>query len=68
MTVTKTNNTISVPTIDNVIGNEKKNTTIKIEELIKKDDEITLEDLAPEGGRGWIIVLAMILIFVSIII
>ncbi|GAB1869162.1 Monocarboxylate transporter 9 [Camponotus japonicus] len=67
MTVTKTNNTISVPTIDNVIGNEKKNTTIKIEELIKKDDEITLEDLAPEGGRGWIIVLAMILIFITTI-
>ncbi|EFN67211.1 Monocarboxylate transporter 9 [Camponotus floridanus] len=65
MTVTKTNNTISVPTIDNVIGNKKKNTTIKIEELIKKDDEITLKDLAPDNGRGWIIVLAMIFIFMT---
>lgn len=67
MTVTKTNNTTSVH-IDNVIGNKKKNTTIKIEELINKDDEITLEDLAPDGGWGWIIAIAMILIFVSIII
>lgn len=65
MTVTKTNNTTSVP-IDNVIGNKKKST--KIEELINKDDEITLEDLAPDGGWGWIIAMAMILIFVSIII
>ncbi|XP_011258036.2 monocarboxylate transporter 9 isoform X1 [Camponotus floridanus] len=67
MTVTKTNNTISVPTIDNVIGNKKKNTPRKIDELIKKDDEITLKDLAPDNGRGWIIVLAMIFISMTTI-
>ncbi|KAL6440488.1 hypothetical protein ACFW04_003187 [Cataglyphis niger] len=50
-------------TIDNAIGNKKKSTTIKIEELMNKEDEITLEDLAPDGGWGWMIALAMILIF-----
>lgn len=68
MTVTKTNSTTtSAPTINNGTRNKKKSTTIKIEELINKEDEITLEDLAPDGGWGWMIALAMILIFVSII-
>lgn len=47
---------------------EKKNTTVKKSEWTDKDDEITLEDLAPDGGWGWMIALAMILIMVSIII
>ncbi|CAL1675699.1 unnamed protein product [Lasius platythorax] len=64
MTVTKTNSTTtSAPTINNGTRNKKKSTTIKIEELINKEDEITLEDLAPDGGWGWMIALAMILIF-----
>lgn len=68
MTVTKTNSTTtSTPTINNATKNKKKSTTIKIEELINKEDEITLEDLAPDGGWGWMIALAMILISVSII-
>lgn len=57
--------TINAPTINNAINNEKK--SAKIEELINEEAEITLEDLAPDGGWGWMIALAMILIFVSII-
>lgn len=69
MTVAKTISTMTnAPTIDNAIGNKKKSTAIKIEELMNKENEITLEDLAPDGGWGWMIALAMILIFVSIII
>ncbi|XP_050446345.1 monocarboxylate transporter 9 [Cataglyphis hispanica] len=64
ITVAKTISTMTnAPTIDNAIGNKKKSTTIKIEELMNKEDEITLEDLAPDGGWGWMIALAMILIF-----
>lgn len=47
---------------------EKKNADIRISELMDKEDEITLEDLAPDGGWGWMIALAMILIIVSIIV
>ncbi|XP_072753491.1 monocarboxylate transporter 9 [Anoplolepis gracilipes] len=65
MTVTKTN---SMPTnasaIDNTIKNKKKNRPIKIQELINKEDEITLEDLAPDGGWGWMIALAVTLIYI----
>ncbi|KAM0731975.1 Monocarboxylate transporter 9 [Formica fusca] len=60
MTVTKTNSTT---TSESTIGNKKKSTTIKKEELMNEEDEITLEDLAPDGGWGWMIALAMILIF-----
>lgn len=68
MTVTKTNSTpTSANTVNNATGNKrKKSTPIKIEELINKEDDITLEDLAPDGGWGWIIAFAMILTFVSI--
>ncbi|XP_070151478.1 monocarboxylate transporter 9 isoform X2 [Polyergus mexicanus] len=60
MTVTKTNSTTTcAPTI----GDKNKSTTMKKEELMNKEDEITLEDLAPDGGWGWMIALAMILIF-----
>lgn len=39
----------------------------KEEELINEEDEITLEDLAPDGGWGWMIALGMILTQVGII-
>ena len=69
MTMTKTRSTTtSASTNDKVIGNKKTSTIVKIKKLINEDDEITLEDLAPDGGWGWIIALAMIFIFVSIII
>lgn len=29
-------------------------------------EELTLEDLAPDGGWGWMIAIAMIIVFVSI--
>lgn len=69
MTVTEVNDTTTnVLITNNAVENEKKSATIKIEELINEEDKITLEDLAPDGGWGWIIALAMILIIVSIII
>lgn len=61
MTVTEVNGTTS----NNVVENKEK--SAKVEELISEVDEITLEDLAPDGGWGWMIALAMILIIVSII-
>ncbi|XP_077280979.1 uncharacterized protein LOC143907842 isoform X3 [Temnothorax americanus] len=63
MTVTEINGTtINAPNLNNAVKSEKKNATAKIEELINEEDEITLEDLAPDGGWGWMIALAMILI------
>lgn len=47
---------------------EKKSACIKVDEVTDEEDKITLEDLAPDGGWGWMIALAMILIIVSIII
>lgn len=58
--------TINTSTINNAAENEKK--SAKIEELMNEEVEITLEDLAPDGGWGWMIALAMILILVSIIV
>ncbi|XP_018302302.1 LOW QUALITY PROTEIN: monocarboxylate transporter 9 [Mycetomoellerius zeteki] len=59
--MTEVNSTIDTSTTNNAI--EKKNSiTGKVEELINEEDEITLEDLAPDGGWGWMIALAMILI------
>ncbi|KAG5307765.1 MOT9 protein, partial [Pseudoatta argentina] len=47
---------------------QKKNSiTGKVEDLINEEDEITLEDLAPDGGWGWMIALAMILIMFTTI-
>ncbi|XP_071631428.1 uncharacterized protein [Temnothorax longispinosus] len=63
MTVTKVNGTtINAPNINNAVESEKKNAIAKIEKLINEENEITLEDLAPDGGWGWMIALAMILI------
>ncbi|XP_018302168.1 uncharacterized protein [Mycetomoellerius zeteki] len=41
---------------------EKNSISEKEEEPINEEDKITLEDLAPDGGWGWMIALAMILI------
>jgi len=67
MTETEVNGSMTNVTINNTAKNEKKIATSKIEELINEEDKITLEDLAPDGGWGWIIALARILIMVSII-
>lgn len=50
---------------NNTVGNEKRSGIRKAEEGTNEEDEITLEDLAPDGGWGWMIALAMILILVS---
>jgi len=64
MTMTEVNSTtINATTSNNTTKNKIKITTSK--ELIK-EEEITLEDLAPDGGWGWMIALAMILIMVNI--
>lgn len=69
MTATEVNDiTINASPINNVVKNEKKSATAKLEKLIDEEDEITKEDLAPDGGWGWIIALAMILVIVSTII
>lgn len=68
MTVEKSNGTTTsapITTINYDVENKKKSTITKMESLINEEDEITPEDLAPEGGWGWMIALAMILIFVS---
>nr|XP_012228844.1 PREDICTED: monocarboxylate transporter 9 [Linepithema humile]XP_012228845.1 PREDICTED: monocarboxylate transporter 9 [Linepithema humile] len=70
MTVAKSNGTtISEPTteINNDVENKKRSTITRMEDLMNEEDEITPEDLAPEGGWGWMIALAMILIFISTI-
>lgn len=66
MTLVKSNNTTideSTEVTEKLM--KKKNAIVKINELIDEEDEITLEDLAPDGGWGWMIALAMILIIVS---
>jgi len=67
MTVAEVNDSTINVTINNTAENEKKIATAKIEELINEEDKIILEDLAPDGGWGWMIALARILIMVSII-
>ncbi|XP_011156587.2 monocarboxylate transporter 9 [Solenopsis invicta] len=62
MTVTEVNGTTNTSTIKNVDENKKKSAIVNVEELTNQEDEITLEDLAPDGGWGWMIALAMILI------
>ncbi|XP_018371004.1 PREDICTED: monocarboxylate transporter 9-like [Trachymyrmex cornetzi] len=64
MTMAEENGTID--TFTNA-AQKKNSITGKVEDLINKEDEITLEDLAPDGGWGWMIALAMILIMVTTI-
>lgn len=70
MTVAKNNGKTTMTTTTNIfIEDEKKlqnNALLSYKEEETEDDEITLEDLAPDGGWGWMVALAMILIFVSI--
>ncbi|EGI64337.1 Monocarboxylate transporter 9 [Acromyrmex echinatior] len=57
---------IDTSTTNNAV--QKKNSiTGEVEDLINEEDEITLEDLAPDGGWGWMIALAMILIMFTTI-
>ncbi|XP_018400235.1 PREDICTED: probable transporter MCH2 [Cyphomyrmex costatus] len=65
--MTDVNGTMTdTPAINNAVE-EKNGITGKLEELISEEDEITLEDLAPDGGWGWMIALAMILIMFTTI-
>lgn len=68
MTVTKANGTATMTTTNILIEDEKKlqsNALATYKQEEEKDDEITLEDLAPDGGWGWMVAMAMILVFVS---
>ncbi|XP_012054641.1 PREDICTED: uncharacterized protein LOC105617696 [Atta cephalotes] len=67
MTMREVNGTmIDTSIINNAV--QKKNSIIgKVEDLISEEDEIILEDLAPDGGWGWMIALAMILIMFTTI-
>ena len=69
MTVAKNNGATTVTTKTNIfIEDEKKlqnDALLSYKEEETEDDEITLEDLAPDGGWGWMVALAMILIFVT---
>lgn len=68
MTMTKTNGMMvdtSIEVTNKAIENENKVATTEREE-VDEEDEITLEDRAPDGGWGWMIAFAMILTFVSI--
>lgn len=70
MTVTKTNGKAAIET--RLFNDEKevRNNSALLsngkEREEEDEDEITLEDLAPDGGWGWMVAIAMILIFVSI--
>ncbi|XP_011138019.2 monocarboxylate transporter 9 isoform X2 [Harpegnathos saltator] len=67
MTIAKSNGAATDGSADNSEKiAEKKNATVKMIDE-EEEDEITLEDLAPDGGWGWMIALAMILIIVTTI-
>ncbi|XP_076648257.1 uncharacterized protein LOC143356442 [Halictus rubicundus] len=66
--VTKTNGTTTMATTKGTFiegGKKYENSTLLYEER-EKEEELTLEDLAPDGGWGWMVMFAMILIFVTI--
>lgn len=71
MTVAKSNGTTTMEATNVLIEDEKKhqhNALLPYKEGQDEDDddEITLEDLAPDGGWGWMVAVAMIVVFVSI--
>ncbi|KYN43018.1 Monocarboxylate transporter 9 [Trachymyrmex septentrionalis] len=67
MTMTEVNDMMIDTSTTNNSVQKKNSITGKVEDLISKGDEITLEDLAPDGGWGWMIALAMILIMFTTI-
>lgn len=71
MTVAKSNGTTTMEATNILIEDEKKhqhNALLPCKEGLDEDDddEITLEDLAPDGGWGWMVAIAMTVVFVSI--
>ncbi|KZC12317.1 Monocarboxylate transporter 14 [Dufourea novaeangliae] len=55
-------------TTKETVTEEKKqlqNSSLLPEDKENEEDEITLEDLAPDGGWGWMVMFAMILVFVT---
>ncbi|XP_076762882.1 uncharacterized protein LOC143430461 [Xylocopa sonorina] len=67
MTVAKSNGTTMGPTVDVFNEDEKKLQNHALSQKIDDDeeDEITLEDLAPDGGWGWMVAFAMIVVFIT---
>ncbi|XP_076636953.1 uncharacterized protein LOC143349514 isoform X1 [Colletes latitarsis] len=68
MTVAKTNGSTTMTTTTNVPNEDEKkqnNALSLYKEEEKENDQLTLEDLAPDGGWGWMVVLAMVLVFVT---
>ncbi|KAK1129010.1 hypothetical protein K0M31_020144 [Melipona bicolor] len=70
MTVAKSNGTTTMEATNILIEDEKKhqnNALLPYKEGQDEDDddEITLEDLAPDGGWGWMVAVAMIVVFIT---